>query len=134
MIENQGAERLQMRLKRSKRLAFPSSRGGVAARSRKKLRSHLCRAQTGWSNILLTTPSAPIEGCLRRYFLEVASTPPLERGIAACLRFRPLCQYAGFGEIFNLAFRIPQLDEDVQVVLPKQRRRCFHSAGGVGHL
>ena len=28
----------------------------------------------------LTTPSAPIKGCLRRYFLEVASTPPLEEG------------------------------------------------------
>ena len=30
--------------------------------------------------MFLTTPSAPIRGCLRRYFLEVASTPPLEEG------------------------------------------------------
>jgi len=37
-------------------------------------------AQTGWSEMFLTTPSAPIRGCLRRYFLEVASTPPLEEG------------------------------------------------------
>ena len=37
-------------------------------------------AQTGWSEMCLTTPSAPIKGCLRQYFLEVASTPPLEEG------------------------------------------------------
>jgi hypothetical protein len=37
-------------------------------------------AQTGWSKTFLTTPSAPIKGCLRRYFFEVASTPPLEEG------------------------------------------------------
>jgi hypothetical protein len=60
-------------------LLFPSSRGGVAARSRKSCEATL-DAQTGWSEIFLTTPSAPIKGCLRRYFLEVASTPPLEEG------------------------------------------------------
>jgi hypothetical protein len=35
-------------------------------------------AQTGWSKTFLTSPSAPSQGCLRRYFLEVASTPPAE--------------------------------------------------------
>src|SRR5262245_15758309 len=30
--------------------------------------------------MFLTTPSAPIKGCLQRYFLEVASTPPREEG------------------------------------------------------
>src|SRR3954453_17459710 len=37
-------------------------------------------AQTGWSEMFLTTPSAPIKGCLRRYFLQVAAPPPLEEG------------------------------------------------------
>src|SRR3954471_24868135 len=30
--------------------------------------------------MFLTTPSAPFKGCLRQYFLEVASTPPLKEG------------------------------------------------------
>src|SRR5438128_6549863 len=40
------------------------------------------KAQTGWSKSFPTTPSAPVQGCLRRYFLT--SRPPLlwRRGIA----------------------------------------------------
>src|SRR6476620_3773378 len=52
-------------------------RGGCAI---KKSCEATLDAQTGWSETSLTTPSAPIKGCLRRYFLEVASTPPLEEG------------------------------------------------------
>jgi hypothetical protein len=67
-------------------------RGGCAI---KKSCEATLDAQTGWSEMCLTTPSAPINGCLRRYFLEVASTPPLEEGnssrfmISSCLRNTP---------------------------------------------
>jgi hypothetical protein len=61
-----------------KPLLFPSSRRGVAATIRKGPVPKL--EQTGWSKSFLTTPSAPRFGCLRRYFLEVASSPPPEEG------------------------------------------------------
>src|SRR5262249_48590096 len=64
----------------------PSSqrRGGCAI---KKRREATLDAQTGWSEMCLTTPAAPIKGCLRRYFLEVAATPPLEEGTICFLLF-----------------------------------------------
>ena len=41
-------------------------------------------AQTGWSEknvgLFLTTPSSRFKGCLRRYFIDGASTLPLEEG------------------------------------------------------
>src|SRR5262245_37332235 len=50
--------------------------------------------------MFLTTPSAPIKGCLRRHFLEVASTPPLEEGnsssFAIMLRTRKDIYQPGF--------------------------------------
>src|SRR5262250_1651087 len=64
------------------------ARGGVAARSRKAAKP-LFDAQTGWSEMFLTTPSAPIKGCLRQYFLEVASTPPLEEGTSSSSTISP---------------------------------------------
>src|SRR5439155_1805333 len=66
------------RMKRPRMLLVPSSRGGVAARSSKAAKPPSTRRRGGQS--CLTTPSAPTRGCLRRYFLEVASTPPLEEG------------------------------------------------------
>ena len=72
-------------------LLFPSSGGGVAARSVNSCEATL-DAQTGWSEMCLTTPSAPIKGCLRRNFLEVASTPPLEEGNSS--RFYVLSHWA----------------------------------------
>jgi hypothetical protein len=62
--------------------AFQDTRGGCAI---KKSCEATSDAQTGWSEMFLTTPSAPIKRCLRRYFLEVASTPPLEEGISSSL-------------------------------------------------
>jgi hypothetical protein len=62
-----------------KQRAFPSSRGGVAARSRKAAKPP-CERAHGVVRKILTTPAAPLKGCLRRYFLEGASTPPLEEG------------------------------------------------------
>jgi len=78
-------------------LLFPSSGGGVAARSVNSCEATL-DAQTGWSEMCLTTPSAPIKGCLRRNFLEVASTPPLEEGNSTALRFRHVGQHPHFRE------------------------------------
>jgi hypothetical protein len=57
---------------------FPSSRGGWMPDQ--KSCEATFDAQTGWAKTFLTTPSAPIKGGLRRYFLEVASTPPPEEG------------------------------------------------------
>jgi hypothetical protein len=55
----------------------------VAARFKRSCEATL-DAQTGWSEMFLTTPSAPNhKGCLRRYFLEVASTSPLEEGTSS---------------------------------------------------
>src|SRR5262249_44123598 len=58
-------------------------RGGCAS---SRWREATLDAQTGWSEMFLTNPSAPIKGCLRRYFLR--SCPPLlqRRGITAALR------------------------------------------------
>jgi hypothetical protein len=58
--------------------AVPSSRG-VAARSRKAAKPPYERAD-GVVRKILTTPAAPFKGCLRRYFLEGASTPPPKEG------------------------------------------------------
>src|SRR5215813_9240294 len=67
--------------KREKRQAAASPllqrRGGCAI---KKNCEATFDAQTGWSEMFFTTPSAPIKGCLRRYFLEVASVPSSGRG------------------------------------------------------
>src|ERR1044071_2583953 len=61
-------------------------RGGCAI---KKSCEAAFDAQTGWSEMFLTTPSAPIKGCLRRHFLDVASTPPLEEGTSSNLTVSP---------------------------------------------
>jgi cytochrome c len=58
---------------------FPSSRGGVAARSRKAAKPHF-DAQTGWSEMFLTTPAAPTLRMPSAISFQVASTPPLEEG------------------------------------------------------
>src|SRR5262249_20263164 len=53
--------------------------------------SRQCRDAGLWEIICVdnpfhrTTPSAPIKGRLRRYLLEVASTPPLEEGTSSRL-------------------------------------------------
>jgi len=66
-------------------------RGGCAI---KKSCEATFDAQTGWSKTFLTTPSAPVKGSLRRYLLEVASTPPLEEGTSSSLAFSSFGQHA----------------------------------------
>src|ERR687887_297054 len=61
-------------------LSWTPCLGRSAACAIKKSCEATFDAQTGWSELFRTTPSAPIKGCLRRYFLEVASPPPLEQG------------------------------------------------------
>src|SRR5262249_39538792 len=60
------------------------------------------------SHSLRSCPSAPIYGCLRRYFLEVASTPPLEEGNNSSLMVSSSAQHPA-ADFFQ---RVPDPDLD----------------------